>query len=122
MAVALPLALQAAPEIIGMAGTAFNAAKAVAPFLSKYAPTVKKLPRFISHLSKSPIETLKALDIQKALMGVKDLTTDIGRTAAHLESATGHNKYLSAAKQLPTLTHEYINKATKFSHHFGGYM
>lgn len=118
---ALPLAVEALPEVIGMAGSALSAAHSLAPYISKYAPKVKKLPRFFSHLTKSPIQTLKKLDIGKALSGAKDLTTDIGRAAAHLEAATGQNKYLTAAKNLPNLTHEHINKATKLHHHMTGF-
>lgn len=150
---ALPLAAEALPEVIGMAGSAVNAlgsvapslapyiaqlaphakkiaggavtgltvASQLAPFISKYAPNVKKIPRFFSHLTKSPIQALKKIDIGKALHGSKDLTTDVGRAAAHLEAATGHNKYLTAAQNLPNLTHEHINKATKLHHHMTGF-
>lgn len=121
---ALPLAMEALPEVIGAASTALSAAHSVAPYIAKYAPKVKKIPRFFSHLTKSPIQALKSIDIGKALQGAKDVTTDVGRIAAHLESATGHNKYLTAARNLPNLTHEHINKATKLHHsmtgHFSG--
>lgn len=121
----LPFLAEASPEAIALGSQAVSNAIKLAPSalraFEKYAPKIRKIPRFVSHFTKNPIQSLKSISPTELMKEAHDLTSDIGRGATHLENLVGKHHLLTKAQTLPSHASDLLNKSAKLSQALSGF-